>query len=213
MFEFKVANKYAVAARVDNYSVPGLRMAVSGYYGHSIDNTTYRESSPESLPRKLKGVVAIGAFDFTYNAHNWIARGNVDYGYLGDAKEITNLPKRQTSTGPYQKTPVGSHALAYGVEAGYDIFSRFNKLRDDNQKLYVFGRYEYYDSYIPSEAQKKGSSTYDYTDKKRFAVGLNYYPIPQIVVKAEYSKRLLKSQYNDEPSFSLGIAYQGFFTK
>ena len=48
---------------------------------------------------------------------------------------------------------------------------------------------------------------------QRMAVGLNYYPMKDIVVKAEYSKRFLKSQYNNEPSFSLGIAYAGFFIK
>ena len=43
------------------------------------------------------------------------------------------------------------------------------------------------------------------------AFGLNYYPLPQIAVKAEYSKRFLRSLYNNEPSVSLGIAYEGFF--
>lgn len=43
------------------------------------------------------------------------------------------------------------------------------------------------------------------------AFGVNYYPIPQIALKAEYSKRFLKSGYNDEPSISVGIAYEGFF--
>jgi hypothetical protein len=43
--------------------------------------------------------------------------------------------------------------------------------------------------------------------------GLNYYPTDHIVVKAEYSKRFLKEQYNDEPSFSIGVAYSGFFNK
>jgi hypothetical protein len=46
---------------------------------------------------------------------------------------------------------------------------------------------------------------------KRFAAGINYHPIKQIVVKAEYSKRLLKSLYNDEPSVNIGVAYEGFF--
>ena len=32
-----------------------------------------------------------------------------------------------------------------------------------------------------------------------------------IVIKAEYSKRFLKSQYNDEPSISLGVTYTGDF--
>ena len=42
-------------------------------------------------------------------------------------------------------------------------------------------------------------------------VGVNYHPIRQIVIKGEYSKRFLKSLYNDEPSVSIGVAYEGFF--
>lgn len=80
-------------------------------------------------------------------------------------------------------------------------------MRDNGKKLYVFGRYEYYDSYHKAA---KGFSKYEWTKKQRMAVGLNYYPMKDIVVKAEYSKRFLKSQYNNEPSFSLGIAYAGF---
>ena len=43
------------------------------------------------------------------------------------------------------------------------------------------------------------------------AFGLNYLPIKQIVVKAEYSHRFLKKLYNDEPSVSIGVAYEGWF--
>jgi TolA-binding protein len=43
------------------------------------------------------------------------------------------------------------------------------------------------------------------------AVGVNYYPIKQIVVKAEYSNRFLKKLYNNEPSINIGIAYEGWF--
>jgi hypothetical protein len=43
------------------------------------------------------------------------------------------------------------------------------------------------------------------------AFGLNYYPIKNIVVKADYSYRFLKSGYNNEPSLNIGIAYEGFF--
>jgi len=35
--------------------------------------------------------------------------------------------------------------------------------------------------------------------------------LPEIAIKAEYSNRLLKSQYNNEPSFSIGVSYEGFF--
>ena len=41
--------------------------------------------------------------------------------------------------------------------------------------------------------------------------GLNYYPISQIVLKFDYTKRFLKSPCNDEPAVNFGIAYEGFF--
>ena len=37
------------------------------------------------------------------------------------------------------------------------------------------------------------------------------YPIKQIAIKADYSYRFLKSQYNNEPSLNIGIAYEAFF--
>jgi hypothetical protein len=43
------------------------------------------------------------------------------------------------------------------------------------------------------------------------AVGLNYQPIREVVIKAEYSRRFLKSIYNDEPAINVGVAYEGFF--
>ncbi|MCR4773484.1 MAG: hypothetical protein K5854_03915 [Prevotella sp.] len=219
-FEFKVANKYGFAARIDNYSVKGLRLGLSGYYGkamhnsypHDLEGDLYDKNGNFTGEKKrydgVKGTVAIGSFDFTFNRFNWIVRGNADYGYVGDAATISDIKQNRTSNkAPYQKTPVGKNAVAVGIEAGYDVFSQIGKMRAENKKMYVFGRYEYYDSYIPESGQQR----YDFTDKRRMAVGLNYYPLPQIAVKAEYSRRLLKSQYNDEPSVSIGIAYEGFF--
>ena len=52
---------------------------------------------------------------------------------------------------------------------------------------------------------------YDYTEIKRMAAGVNYHPIPQIAIKAEYSHRFLKDIYNDEPSVNIGVAYEGWF--
>lgn len=213
-FEFKVANKYGFAARIDNYTLPGLRVGLSGYYGQAMHNSYPHEFEGEDANGNkktydgTKGRVAIGAIDFTFNRYNWIVRGNADYGYLSNASTISKIKRNLTSNNaPYKKTPVGKNAVAVGIEAGYDVFSQIGKLREDNQKLYLFGRYEYYNSYIPAKDQSK----YEYTGKNRMAFGVNYYPIPQIAVKAEYSKRFFKSQYNNEPSISLGVAYQGFF--
>ena len=84
--EYDIANKYGVAARLDNYSLPGLRVALSGYYGQSIGNSYPRNAN--GVDNEYKGTVLVGSFDFTYNAHNWIVRGQADYGYLGDAEQL-----------------------------------------------------------------------------------------------------------------------------
>lgn len=56
-----------------------------------------------------------------------------------------------------------------------------------------------------------GLLDYTWCGKHRIALGLNYYPMKDIVLKAEYSKRFFKKEYNNEPSVSVGIAYSGFF--
>lgn len=206
-FEYEVANKYGVSARLDNYSIPGLRVGLSGYYGKAMHNSVPHDMEVGDK-KNIKGNVYLGAFDFTLDRFNWVVRGNVDYGYVSNADEIGLLVRPSTqSVKPYQTGNAkyfGSHAIATMLEAGYDVFSRIAKLRADKQKLYVFGHVEYYDSYL-------GAQTKHWTEKTVFAGGVNYFPIPQICVKAEYNYRKLKSGYNNEPALNIGIAYQGFF--
>ena len=209
-FEYKVANKYGFAARLDNYSIPGLRIGVSGYYGRSMHNTQPHDMENEGNANKsLKGTVAVGSVDFTLKRWNWIVRGQADYGYVSDAADISTIKRTRAriSNSPYSSMPFAKNAMAVGIEAGYDVFSQIEKMRREKKQLYVFGRYEKYNSYIPSAEQQK----YEFTDKSRFVGGINYFPVPQIAVKAEYSYRKLKSQYNNEPSINIGVAYEGFF--
>ena len=206
-FEFEVANKYGALARIDNYSVPGLRIGVSAYAGQSMHNNVPHDSE-RGAKKKIKGNVYLGSLDFTFNRFNWIARGNIDYGYVSNANEISKLAYPNTQyVKPYESgngKNFGSHAMAMMFEFGYDIFSQFDRLRADNQRLYLFGHIEHYDSYIHGATKK-------WTNKTIFAAGINYYPIPQIAIKAEYNYRNLKKGYNDEPAINIGIAYEGFF--
>ena len=127
----------------------------------------------------------IGAFDFNYNDHNWIVRGNFDYGHLSDADKI------MSNNSPSPQQNVAEAAIATGIEAGYNVFSQINKLNDKGQKLYVFGRYDYYDS-----MHKTSTPIYKFCGRNRIAAG-----------------GLMRTPYNNEPAISIGVAYAGFFTK
>ena len=85
-YEFKVANNYAGAVRIDNYSIKGLRIGLSGYYGYSFRNTL---RTPGSKYENVKGALGIIALDFSLNRWNWIVRGNIDYAYFSDADIIS----------------------------------------------------------------------------------------------------------------------------
>lgn len=204
-YEFKIANAVAGVVRIDNYSVPGLRIGLSGYYGGSFGNSLTKNVKYKGC----RGEVAIAALDFTYNAHNVVARGNFDYAHLNDSRQITEFNKAtMTTDSPSPKQSVASSAIAASVEAGYNFFSLSPRLTAKGHKMYLFGHYEYYDSMFTTDVTMLD---HKWCGKHRIAVGLNYYPIRDLVIKAEYSHRFYRSPYNNEPSLSLGVAYAGFF--
>lgn len=205
-YEFKIANTFATAFRLDNTSIKGLRLSLSGYVGNSFKNTLSATDSQRY--RDVKGTVAIGSFDFAYSTSNFIVRGNFDYGHLTDSELITkfNMSMRNDSVSPKQS--VASDALATGVEVGYNFFGLSPKLSAADQQLWLFGRYEYYDSMFKTEGTIQDTK---WCARQRFVVGVNYHPMRDIVVKAEYGMGILSKQYNNEPYVSVGIAYAGLF--
>ena len=206
-YEFKIANAMAGAFRVDNYSVKGLRLSVSGYAGNTFSNTLKKATA--AIYEDVNGTVLIGAFDFLYDDHNWIARGNFDYGHLSDADLITRYNGSFSNDSPSKKASVASAAIASGVEVGYDLFGWLGKKQQEKgRKLYLFGRYEYYDSMFDTEAT---ITDYEQYGRQRIAFGVNYYPMKEIVIKGEYSLGIMKSKFDNEPAVSLGVAYSGFF--
>ena len=222
-YEFKVANNYAGAMRIDNYSVKGLRVGLSGYYGYTFRNTL---RTPGTKYDDVTGALGIVALDFTLNRWNWIVRGNVDYAHFSDADEISAYNQadwthhKYQDGNPHHYSNIGCNALAYAIEAGYNVFSQIPKLKDE--KFYAFGRFEHYNTM----ASGTYAPQYKYTKKYRCVFGLNYSPVKQITIKGEYSYRFFEKPnnngldsdsplyiqpYNNEPSVSLGVTYCGWF--
>ncbi len=206
-YEFKIANVYAGAFRFENYSVKGLRIGMSGYCGESAVNSL---KSSRYKNRNVKGIVTIGSLDAVYNDHNVLARANFIYGNLGGSYDISYVNKHLPSASPSPRTDVASDVLSYYVEAGYNIFSFFDKFNNKKEKLYIYGHYGYYDSMYKTA---DGITPKGWCEKRITSVGFNYFPMKELVIKGEYSMRKMNTPYNDEPTLSLGIGYAGLFSK
>lgn len=205
-YEFRPANRLATAARIDNTSIKNLRLSLSGYYGNCFNNDIVTEEKSTKF-KDVKGTVAIASFDFSYKNQRLIVRGNADYGYLSEADLISSYNTRLShATGsPYPHTHVGEKVYAIGVETGVNVLGKQNI--NKGKALYIYARYDNYDSYIPAELMQD----YEWSDRQCISGGLNYFPIPQIAIKATYNYRILKSQYNNEPYFALGVTWSGMF--
>ncbi len=208
IYEFEIANSYAGAFSLNNSSIKNLTLGVSGYYGHSAKNTL----NSYGYSNTSRGAIAIGSFDFTYKPKNFIVRGGAIYGSLSDTYAISVGNANATNAAPTPGKPaVASKAISVGVEAGYNIFSLSDKLTSKGESFYLFGRYDYYDSMYETVS---GVPDYKYWERECVAFGINYSPIKQIVIKAEYQMRnLVDPSYNDENTLSVGVMWAGFFTK
>ena len=203
-YEFKIANNYAGAFRLDSYPVKGLRIGLSGYYGYSAANSL---KADRYASRNVKGVVSIGSFDAVYDNHHVIGRVNFIYGNLGGSYDISVINKRLPSASPSPRTDVASDAMSWYVETGYDVLSFFRP-RHKDAKLYVYAHYGFYDSMYRTA---EGIADKTWCEKTIIRAGVNYFPLAGLVIKAEYMIRQFSAPYNDEPAISLGVGYSGFF--
>ncbi len=206
-YEFSIANQYAGAFRIENFSIDGLRLGLSGYYGHSAHNSL---KSTRYKNKNINAAVTIGALDAVYNKHNIIFRANALYGTLSDSYIISMVNTSMPSASPSPRTTVASNAMSYYADLGYDILSFFPNRNYKEDQLYVYGHYGYYNSMYKTEENIQPKA---WCEKRIIAAGVNYFPLNGLVLKAEYGIRLFEAPYNNEPTISLGIGYAGFFKR
>ncbi|WP_133407203.1 FlxA-like family protein [Parashewanella tropica] len=194
-FEHVNADDFAGVVRLDygNFKKDGLAVGAAYYYGFSAGN---RHNDGRITG---DGTVQIGAVSGAYVEGPWILRGQYLYGTLSDADEITLANKTTPGLRPGGFSQVGSKAVAYFVEAGVDLKEYFDV------PVTVFANIDYSN---PVKEVESGVAT------KRFeqtwtSLGVNYFPIPQIVLKAEAGrKQIAVHEIPDTYFFNLGVGYQ-----
>jgi hypothetical protein len=200
IFEKSIMTSPAVAGRIEYSPIKNLRISASGYY-----NKTAKNSSKPHHMAGLNGTVSIVSADAQYRSDNIIARANIVYGTVSDAKAISDINSRAFKNTGYPITPFGAAALTYSGEAGYNILSFF----DCKSKLFPFVRYEYYNT---GEKIEAGAQELPRYKRDLLIFGINYYLTGSVVLKADYAhRRINNGMYNSENTLSLTLAYTGWF--
>ena len=178
------AEDFGVVGRFDYTGIDGLMAGVSAYRGNSGQEDTYNGD-------KIDGTVSMYDVHLKYSWKNFEVAGLYVKGYLSDADKISNAVGQT----------IGKEVYGYYLRISYDIWSHINKKL--NFRLPVFARYEEYDT---QQKVADGFLKDSENKKKIWTVGLNFYPHPNVVLKADYQFR--KNGAGDEPDvFELGMGF------
>jgi len=193
------ADNFGYVARLDYDpdAVPGLSVGGSAYVGNSGQDQTFNARKAD-------------VFTQLYEAHvQWKYRGLEfrtlgSWGHINDADLVTadNLIRNPEGT----NNIVGSESYGWYSELGYDVLPLL--WQDTTQYLAPFFRYEHLNTVAKAPAGDWGNDL-DPTqtnDWQIYQVGLQYKPIPNVVIKADY--RNFKAKKGTMPDdFNLGFGF------
>lgn len=165
-------------------ALPGVTVGGSAYLGNSGQNQTYAGKKADVFTQLYEGHV-----QWKYRGLEFRTLGS--WGHIDDA-DVLSAAKGET---------IGSENYGWYTEVGYDILPLLFK--DTTQYLAPFFRYEQFDTIASAPV---GFSDNASKDKQIYQFGLNYKPIPNVVIKADY--RNFTAKKGDLPDdFNLGLGF------
>lgn len=163
------ADDLAGVGRVDFTGVDGLVVGASVYYG----------DSGQDLPFSVDTLIYEGHVDWEWKGLE--VRALAVAAEIDGAGDLTSFQAARDAVEPGTAIdPVGERMTGWYVQLGYDLFSA---LRPGEASLTPFVRFEAYDTQdeVPDGFTASGKNDIEVT-----TVGLNFKPIEEIVLKAEY---------------------------
>ncbi len=170
-----------LSVKLDYYGLPGLRLGLSGYFGK-----TQAEDDVEEFDGANIGISMIG-LDARYAYKRFTARGQFIHAALSDTDLYNTLTEKD----------LGSALQGFYVEGAYNLLPLVKK-----QKLFVFTRYEKFNTHASTAGDLIANDAYDRTD---ITTGLTYHIAPGVVVKGDYQFRSNASDSDTKDRLNFGI--------
>lgn len=194
-FETVNADDLALTLRLDYGDIEaGKGIGMSYYTGNTSGNRNNNNKVDGDGNLTIYGVHG------AYSNGNWLIRGQYLFGMLDDSQAITNANKTTPGLKPGNFSQLGSEAESAFVELSYNGQVLFNL----SKPLYLYTTYEYAN---PIKKVEQGVAT-DRFNKQSIALGINYFPIENIVLKAQVGQQMYaQSILDNNTSFSLSMGY------
>lgn len=180
-------NDVGLALSADYTGLRGTLLGVSGYTSNTTRNRPKRELDD------VEARVFLGDVHLRGQYGPLRVRGLALFGTLSNAERVTAANASLSNALGAARTPVGTSAYACFLEGALDVLSVFRV--DTRQQLDVFARYDTYDSMWGGP----GSLDNPLMQRQVLTVGVNYFPHPRVVLKAEYLSRWI----NQDDAWSL----------
>ncbi|MCE2402296.1 autotransporter outer membrane beta-barrel domain-containing protein [Candidatus Poribacteria bacterium] len=198
-FETVNAEAPAFVGRLDYAFHENATVGISGYFGDTAAN----RPKPDVNFDAHVGIVSLHGF---YEVNAVRVRGLFLWGTLENADKLSKVNRTLSNNLNVKRTPIGSSALGWYIEAGYDVLSLFRKAKTSSHVLDVFARYDYYDTMASVEGTIFDNPRWERTT---WTFGINYHVHPQLVFKSHYSlRRLATKDKNKENTLAVGFGFQ-----
>ncbi len=180
-----------LAARIDHYGIPGLKLGASAYLGKSqsslFDGLDENDAAAVEVADSSVVSMAMFGLDARYRKGGFEARGQFN------VANISNTDQYNAFTG----SDLGSQMFGWYLEAGYNVLQGST----DGRKLVPFVRYEKYNTHAKADGALAINKSFDRTD---VTVGAGWWLTSGTVLKADY--QFFSNEANKESGqLNLGI--------
>ncbi|MXZ48378.1 MAG: hypothetical protein F4235_04945 [Candidatus Dadabacteria bacterium] len=182
----------AFVGRLEYDPIPGIRIGGSMYYG----NTGQDE---EVNGQTIDGLFQMYSVDGQFQYAGLDLKALAVWTSLDDAALINQLKEYEGNKS------VGEEQSGWYILGAYNIFSALNSGSKYMEYLAPFFRYEQFDT---QEKVPAGYERNPANDRTQYTIGINYKPIPNVVIKAEYQNLdTAAGQAKDQYNFGIGYVF------
>ncbi len=190
-------NDVSFVSRLEYDPYPGLKIGGSLYLGNTGQNERVDNPGSEFNGDKIDGFFQMYEADIQFQYRGLDLRTLAMWTFLDDAELIN------ANLGFTDEQSVGSEQFGWYIVGAYNILSETSFKSEYLRYFAPFVRYEYYDT---QKEVPDGFSSDPANERQEFTVGVNYKPIPNVVIKADV-QWLDNEAESAKNQFNFGLGY------